>query len=603
MSKKPEPEQITLTFDLHDLPTAQHRAGLAGLILQIDSMGEKGNRRPKKNIPVIDEAKLTSTSATIAFTRDSMQGVFDDLYAAKTVEVVVAAKWPGETKPKPGEFFLSKKDPKTGESKQVPGFAYDVVQPLAPCLSRHLPDDHKNSWHELWRQMVWAIPRGGNNVRSRAPFNDVAAGKPCGEGATAWTQIVELQEKQAKSQFLTAPISGALMLGAQAVNAESVPFAGRVDHNLLLHFWQVVVFTFVPQVVSKKDAKIERVGYVLAIPDVADLRVFRWRFPEILGDLRHDEHPGTPKAAKIDLPDQASLEVLRRLKERDRGDEPATVPRESSARVERSEKRLPRRNNVDRVNRTKAIRDLAASRAGRGWGDCVRAIESYHMFKLGNNVKLLSFSRLADRPGLIEDYQDLDKNYRSPLFRAALLRALIRDEPWHSRMIELFAEYPWTFFMEVEDTPKYLPRFGRDARDLFRAFSKATYNRSLEEMDHEAESKILGVILQRLIDRYVERRAEKKTGIDVSKLPKAVVRNKQGEPVKKKKTDEDSRPSHLPEGIPRGPTTYLQRCLPGDALAARSGLRLLLRRDDLLRRSPTLARQLSIPDPNPDDQP
>src|SRR3954452_22196571 len=92
MAKKPPPERITLTFDLHDLPTAQHRAGLAGLILQIDSMGPDGHRRDPRLIPEIDEAALTATSARITFTRDSMQGVFDDLYDAKLIEAVVASK-------------------------------------------------------------------------------------------------------------------------------------------------------------------------------------------------------------------------------------------------------------------------------------------------------------------------------------------------------------------------------------------------------------------------------------------------------------------------------------------------------------------------------
>jgi CRISPR-associated protein Cmx8 len=223
MSRKPPPDAVTLDFDLFDLPTAQHRAGLAGLILQIDAMGPNGYRKTPKLIPVIE--KLTSKSATITFTRESMQGVFDELYAAKLVEVVVATKWPGESQPKPGEYFIQKKDPKSGEMKPVKGFAYDVVQPQAPCLKRHL-EGRGDAWLELWRQMLWAIPRGGNNVRSRAPFIDRANDRPCGEGATAWTEAVEFLGRREESQFLTRPISGALMLGAQAVNAEAVPFSG-----------------------------------------------------------------------------------------------------------------------------------------------------------------------------------------------------------------------------------------------------------------------------------------------------------------------------------------------------------------------------------------
>ncbi len=524
MSKKPALEQVTLTFDLHDLPTAQHRAGLAGLILQIDSMGPEGNCKPDRLIPKINE--ITATTAKITFTRDSMQGVFDDLYAAKHVPIVVANKWPGRITPKPGEFFLAKKDAK---GEPVKGFGYDVVQPQAPCLDRHLSSKGK-PWLDLWRQMVWAIPRGGNNVRSRAPFIDRANEMPCGEGATAWTQVCEFQEKRAKSQFKTAAISGALMLGAQAVNAESVPFAGRVDQNLLLHFWQVVVMTFVPHVVNKKDAKVERLGFVLAIPDVADLREFRVAFPQILGQLSSEDPGRTPQSARIDLPSQACLEVLSKLKERKTEDEPGQVDstrEERSESAERFKSRLARRDREDRAGRRAIHQTLASGNAAEAWGQSVRAVESYHMFKLGNNVKILSFARVAERPGLIEKYERIKTLYRNPLFRAARIRALIRGGPWYGGMIELFAEYPWPFFIEVEDTPKYLPRFGRDAREQFQAHQEDIKGMKPDEMDENDRLKQLGLVIQRLINKYVEGRAEVKTGKQVKDFQKTTVNGRE----------------------------------------------------------------------------
>jgi hypothetical protein len=42
---------LTVRFDLFDLPTAQHKAGLAGMLLQIQSMGNR--RRPENTIPEI----------------------------------------------------------------------------------------------------------------------------------------------------------------------------------------------------------------------------------------------------------------------------------------------------------------------------------------------------------------------------------------------------------------------------------------------------------------------------------------------------------------------------------------------------------------------
>ena len=186
--------------------------------------------------------------------------------------------------------------------------------------------------------------------------------------------------------------------------------------------------------------------------------------------------------------------------------------------------------------------------AAGGWNGCLRAVESYHMFKLGNNVKLLSFSRVDDRTGLVEDYQDITaRNYRCPLFKAALLRALLRGEPWHWGMIELFAEYPAPFFIEGDDTPKYLPRFGRDARELFRAFSKEIRYMSSEEIDTETSSKHLGVVIQKLVNRYVKRRAEKKTRLKVSTFSKAVVKNKDGEPLKEPTGEDRVRTVYPPE--------------------------------------------------------
>jgi hypothetical protein len=512
MSKKSASERVTLTFDLHDLPTAQHRAGLAGLILQIDSMGPEGNKRNPKVVPTIEEEKLTPTTATITFTTESMQGVFDDLYDAETVEATVATKWPA-TPPK-RETTLGRKDSRTGEVKPVRAFVYDVVQPLAPCLHRHIQPDAR-AWITLWRQMIWEIPRGGNNVRSRAPFNETAGGKPCGEGSKAWTQTNKFLEKRAKSQFETEQISGALLLGAQAVNAEGVPFSGRIDHNLLLHFWQIVVLPFLPRVVNKKDGKVERYGYVLTIPDVADLIEFRREFPKMLGSLRADPSKSLPADAQIDLPDQANLEVLRQLK--GLGSQERT-----GKSVGGTNHRGGRISGARRHMQTLATDKAAAEFGGGG----VRAVESYHMVKQGNNIKLVSFARVADRPGLTEEYGRIQGSYRNPLFRAMLMRALIRAEPWHAGVIELFSEYPWPFFIEGDGTPRYLARFGRDANDKLRASYKDIQDMKPDEMNEEDRLKYLSTIIRRLVDRYVEGRAEAKTGMKAKTFAKRPIPGK-----------------------------------------------------------------------------
>ena len=162
------------------------------------------------------------------------------------------------------------------------------------------------------------------------------------------------------------------------------------------------------------------------------------------------------------------------------------------------------------------MRSLAAEKAAeQAWSYSIRAVESFHMVKLGNNIKILSFARVANRPGLVAEYERIIANYRNPLFRSALMRALIRGEPWYRGMIELFAEYPWPFFVEGEKTPRFLPRFGRDAKDQLR---------SIQE-DRRAQ---LAVMIQRLINAYVAKRAEAKTGIKVDGISKTPVKTKQG---------------------------------------------------------------------------
>ena len=68
-------------------------------------------------------------------------------------------------------------------------------------------------------------------------------------------------------------MAGSLWLGAQAINAEAVPFQGRAEQNLLLHFWPLTALIFVPQQIDS-DGKGDFVGYILAIPEVDDLENF-----------------------------------------------------------------------------------------------------------------------------------------------------------------------------------------------------------------------------------------------------------------------------------------------------------------------------------------
>ncbi len=80
-------DKITLSYNLFDLPTAQHKAGLAGLLVLIESL----KRRNVSPLPEVEE--MTPSRVVISFTKESIQVLFDDLYDAEFVEVKSKSKW------------------------------------------------------------------------------------------------------------------------------------------------------------------------------------------------------------------------------------------------------------------------------------------------------------------------------------------------------------------------------------------------------------------------------------------------------------------------------------------------------------------------------
>jgi CRISPR-associated protein Cmx8 len=452
---------ITLSFDLLDLPTAQHKAGLAGLLMLIDSLPAEDDR------PEIVEQ--TPTSAQIRFTARSIQALFDDLYDAAEVEVTVGSKWAGQAPKR--QLSIEEPDPGTGRIKKVTRYVYDVVQPTGRFLRQNLPDESE-AWHKLWREMLWAIPRA--KPRTRIPFNERSEDKHCSEGKKIWTELQAFEKARAKNSLRTCEVAGAILLGAQAVNAEGIAFEDRCDHSLLLHFWQITVLTFVPQVIDQ-DGQGEFVGYVLAIPEVCDLQKFMRLYPRMLRNLPTTMRGYRPAAAVIDLPEQGAIEFMYNL-----------------ARLAEQ-----------RVGDTELTRALSG-------------VEFYHMVKLGNNVKTMASGRVGLRDGLLAAYEGL-KEYRNPLFRSAAMRALLRGVPWHRPVERQLATYPWPFFVKCEDTPGSMPWFATDAAAKFRHViqdnPRQQEERTVNSSASPTESALpLEMIVHRVVQTYVRRKTEEKSG-------------------------------------------------------------------------------------------
>lgn len=487
---------IEITYDLFELPTAQHKAGLAGLVLQVKSMKER--QLSSESIPEI-VGDVGATSVTLRFTEKSMKGLMDDVYDAIPVKVEVKSKWPGE--PPIDERFVDEKDDETGKIKQVKRFVYEVVQPTGHFLGQHLSDD-EGLWLKLWRDMLWNVPR--SKPTTRGPYNSRAERASCGEGGASWKDLLAYDAARKKGTFKTDAISSALMLGAQSVNAESVSFEGRVEQSLLLHFWPLTVLIFVPQVIES-DGDSDFVGYSLAIPEVSDLEAFCDEYPELLARLSPDRHGYRPAGAVIDLPAQSALEFLEHLAE---------------------------------------LTDFQIKEGkSRGVLKSVSSIEYLYLVKLGNNVKLQTSGRIAPSSDLMSGYFEIMRSgkFRNPIFRGGLLRSLLHSirepTPWYSSFADDLQNRPWPQFVCCDKTPRNLPWFATDAAaqfesiarnflDVSNAFQSQFSQETLTMADAPAVGKPptpLETLIYRLVSNYVNRKTENKSNIkwdDIMKRPK-----------------------------------------------------------------------------------
>jgi CRISPR-associated protein Cmx8 len=472
------PTAVTITYDLFDLPTAQHKAGLAGLLFQIRHM--EGKTPKPAAIPKV--AATTATTATIEFTAESVQCLFDDLYATDVAVVRTKTEWDAK-EAKPPEVVEEEVDDEDKDGKpikkkvKIKYFFYHQDQPCGNALRQYITKEPE-SWLKLWRDMLWAIPRG--NPQSRKPYKERAEGKSCGEGKDVWSELLKVEKARAGGEFHTGEVAGSLWLGAQAVNAESVAFEGRVEQTLLLHFWPLTAQVYTPQMVQP-DGESKFVGYVLAIPEVADLGGFLEDYRRLLSNLSGDVRGFRPAEAVIDMPAEGALSFLDHL---------AQLSGEKATAT-----------------------DYNALAYNLG------SVEFIHLAKIGNNIKTLAAGRVAPRPGLMHGYLRIvgkageKPPYANPLFRRGLMLALLDGVPWFKPFGKLFAEWDVSFFVPTDAPPKLKP-FWDDARKKLQEF--------IMSEQHEGSSPTLSdskltEFIERIVKRFLLDKAKKRKNHDPKK--------------------------------------------------------------------------------------
>lgn len=459
MAKATQVKEITLSYNLFDLPSAQHKAGLAGLLLLIDSLRQRGLA------PLPDVRNPSATSVRLTFSQDSMQTVFDDLYDAAQVERRVKSKWSGKA-PKREESSESQ-DEKTGKIKKIKEYIYDVVEPKASFLEHHYPGD-ENGWLRLWRDMLRTTLRA--QPATRKIYEQRAHAQPCKEAKPIWNALSKSVQKKEQEQPTVDLVPGSLFVGAQASNAERIPFKGLIEQNLLLHFWPLTVQIFVPETIDRDGAKeLKGQAYVLAIPEISDLKEFCYVFPRLLAMLDPELRVYRPAASIITIPEEGGMEFLRNLSL------------------------------------------IAQQKVGSGEIKySVSAIELLSLEKQGNNVKIHTADKIIPHHGLLTQYESICQSCRNPVFKSRLLLNLLRGLDWAEGFLGLFSEYRADFFVLAEKTSSKIAFFSFDIRKKFETLIDE-YRRSREV--HAMAEEELEKRIYDMIGAYIRQKTESKSKI------------------------------------------------------------------------------------------
>lgn len=461
-------DEFTLEYNLFDLPTAQHKAGLAGLLVMIKSMQQR-------RMTPLPEVAIKPTTAIITFTRESMQILFDDLYGAKWIEKPSKQKWLNQ-KPKRIE---DREIENNGKKKSEKRFIYDVVQPEGQFLQTFYPAGGE-LWIKLWRDMLWNTLRG--IPATRKVYEERADNKKSSEAKKCWYNFTKALKNIKKGNLFAESLSSSVFIGAEAENAEKVPFKGAVEDNFLLNFWPIVSLIYVPRTLEIKRGEDQlhinrnESGYVLVIPEPFDLETFTEEIIEVLRELNSEKMGFRPRNSLIDLFEEGGLEYLYQF-----------VQKET---------------------------DAAAS-----FTFSLHAIEIYHLQKKGNRVRQLAAGKILPNPRIINDYKAIRGSFKNPFYKAFYLQNLLNGALWFNDADAIFQQEPMPIFVYMGKTPKGIKFFGNDVKMKFKSIAQTIeIKKGANLMSQNDGDDQLALRIYRLVQTYIRRRTEEKSGTKYSEF-------------------------------------------------------------------------------------
>lgn len=441
---------MELRYSLAELPSSQHRAGLAGLVLMVRWL----EKQPKsKRAGVCEIAALDARGLTLRVDKTGLASLFDLVYKASSEEQAYPSPFKNQD-PLRTDVQVTE-NAKTGKTTSKTVYIYPVTVPdgaFLPAWDATHTKAKPGLWVKLWRDMVWSILRGV--PATRRPFDLRADGEPTSDAADAW------EELQRGDRSVALPST--YYLGAQAATAENVAFKDRARYQFILHFWPFVAQIYVPQVLNN-EGKTEHAGYAIAIPDVADVADFCDELSHVLQSRSPEDNTLAgyrPRGALIDLSVEGGLDLFLRLRQQ----------------IQRRE-------------------------GQRSTSDLLLGIDVFHMEKEGNNIRIRGVARVEPDRDILDAYQRVRGTLWSPIFRRQRIANLIAGRSWHHGFDRIFAIEPWKQTIGSN-------HFTHDARFVFKEHTEQMTEAS------EKEPNPLETTLYRLVGAYINGKVANKYGIE-----------------------------------------------------------------------------------------
>ncbi len=473
MAKKktvPGIEVLDLNYNLAELPSSQHRAGLAGLILMVQWLKRQGTHKGICEITRLDER-----GATLRINQEGLAALFDEVYAASKEEQERPQPFKNKQNviiPPLREVIRTEIDPKSGKEKAKTVYIYPDVIPKGAFLVDADPSasGDKGIWIKLWRDVIWNIFRGV--PATRKPFTDRADGAQTKDAADVWANLTQPSDYPIK-------LPSTYFIGAQEVNAENVPFKDRARFQFLLHFWPYAAQVYVPAV-HNNEGKTPFVGYALAIPDVANLELFCEELPQVLRARGVELAGYRPRESVVDLAIEGALDVLKRLRER-----------------------------------------LALRAGAQSTGGVVLGVDVVHVDKQGNNIKTLGVARLDPELSMLDDYTRIKASFWNPLFRKQRLLNLVNGRVWYAGFNTILCSLPHEQSIGHKT-------FCHDARESFRQEVERIAEEARTDMSDESLSEVVAInpneavkvsyeaLVYRVVGIYLQRKLSSKYQLEWS---------------------------------------------------------------------------------------